>query len=78
MGCTFKSKKIVEDLLEFLAALGIMAKHYGTHYKNNKYIQHDFSIPKSQIKNLKGLLFKNYLPKREDRLSTINPLAGVG
>jgi len=74
MGCTFKSKKLVEDLLIFLGILGIEAKAYGSHYKDNKYLQHDFTIPKSQIKRLKELLVENYLPLKEDRLNTINML----
>ena len=77
MGCTFRSKKIVNDLIELLSDLGINAKSYGTHYKDNKYEQNDFTILKSQIKSLKVLLSDNYLPKREDRLATINTRAGV-
>ena len=77
MGCTFRSKAIVNDLIEFLGKLGITAKSYGTHFKNNKYIQHDFSIPKSQVKKLKDVLEQNYLPKREDRLNTLFSRAGV-
>ncbi len=78
MGCTFRSKKIVEDLIEFLNKFGILAKSYGTHYKDGKYEQNDFTIPKSQVKTLKELLLRNYLPKRQDRLDTINKLAGIG
>lgn len=75
MGSTFKSKKLVDDLIFFLNKSGIKAKHYGSHYKNNKYLQHDFTIPKSQIMKLKGLLEETYLPKREDRLETLYSLA---
>ncbi len=78
MGCTFRSKKIVEDLIELLAELGISAKSYGVYYKNGKYEQNDFTILKSQIKSLKALLSENYLPKREDRLRTIYERAGIG
>jgi len=77
MGCTFRSKALVDDLIVFLAEFGITAKFYGTHYKNGKYVQHDFSIPKSQVKILKEFLEQNYLPKRADRLATINKRAGV-
>lgn len=77
MGCTFKSKLLVDDLILLLDKLGLQAKHYGTHFKNHKYIQHDFSIPKSQVKRLKELLEQNYLPKRQDRLETLFSLAGV-
>jgi len=75
MGCTFKSKELVNDLIEHLEKLDICAKHYGSHFKNNKYIQHDFTIPKSQIKRLKGHLYKSYLPKRKDRLELVDNLA---
>ncbi len=75
MGSTFKSKKLVDDLIFFLNKSGIIAKHYGSHYKNNKYLQHDFTIPKSQIIKLKGLLEANYLPKRKERLETLYSLA---
>ena len=78
MGCTFRSKKIVEDLIEFLRNLGIEARSSGTHYKNNRYEQNDFRILKSQVKTLKELLLRNYLPKRKDRIETINELAGIG
>lgn len=78
LGCTFKSKVLVGDLILFLQEMGIKSKHYGSHYKNNKYLQHDFTIPKSQIKSLKALLLKNFLPKKKDRLETINKLAGIG
>lgn len=77
LGCTFRSKVLVEDLIEFLGKFNITAKSYGTHFKNNKYIQHDFSIPKSQVKKLKDVLEQNYLPKREDRLNTLFSRAGV-
>lgn len=78
MGSTFRSKKIVEDLIEFLADFEIVAKSYGTYYKDDKYEQNDFSIPKSQVKPLKELLLRNYLPKSEDRMNTVNRRAGVG
>lgn len=78
MGCTFRSKMIVNDLIELLLEFGITAKSYGVYYKNGKYEQNDFTILKSQIKTLKALLSQNYLPKREDRLATINKLAGIG
>ncbi len=77
MGCTFRSKKLVDDLINLLAKLDIKAKCYGTHFKNNIYIQHDFSIPKSQVKILKDVLVENYLPKRKDRLNTLFSIAGV-
>lgn len=77
MGSTFKSKKLVEELITLLGKAGIIAKHYGSHYKNNKYLQHDFSIPKSQIIKLKDLLEETYLPKRKDRLNTLYSLLGM-
>lgn len=77
MGATFKSKRIVQDLVEELGKLGILAKNYGFHYKNGMYIQHDFSIPKGEMKKFKDVLEQNYLPKRADRLKTIYSLAGV-
>ena len=77
MGSTFKSKKLIDELIVLLAKADITAKHYGSHYKNNKYLQHDFTIPKSQIVKLKDLLEANYLPKRKDRLETLYSLAGV-
>jgi len=78
MGCTFRSKRLIDDLLILLEKNGVEAKYYGTHLKNGKYIQNDFSIPKSQIKRLKDVLVANYLPKREDRLNLLFSLAGIG
>lgn len=77
MGATFRSKEFVFDLIEILSNYGIVAKHYGTHYKNKKYIQNDFRIPKGQIRKFKDVLESNYLPKRKDRLKTLYSLAGV-
>ncbi|MFH1587903.1 MAG: hypothetical protein ABIA76_01025 [Candidatus Diapherotrites archaeon] len=77
LGCTFRSKKLVLDLLVFLSKLGITARHYGTHYKSKKYEQNDFTIPKNQIKSLKDVLEKNYLPKQDERILAINELAGM-
>ena len=34
MGCTFRSKLIVDDLIELLGKFEIKAKNYGFHYKN--------------------------------------------
>jgi intein/homing endonuclease len=78
LGTTFASKQIVLDLIETFSELDITAKSYGSHYKDNKYIQHDFSIPKTQIKRFKELLEQNYLPKRADRVAHIFKNAGVG
>ena len=72
IGGTFKSKQLVDDLIEFMNELGITAKSYGSHYKSGIYLQHDFTILKSQVKELKALLVANYLPKKEDRLNAIN------
>jgi len=77
IGCTFRSKKLVVELIDYFGKIGITAKHYGIHYKNEIYEQNDFTIPKSQIKRLKGLLTEVYLPKRKDRLKTIYELAGI-
>jgi len=77
MGCTFRSKLLVDDLIWLLGKPGIKAKNYGSHFKENKYIQHGFSIPKSQIKAFKDVLEKNYLPKRKDRVLKLYSLAGV-
>lgn len=77
MGGTFKSKTLVLDLIEELEKLNIHAKHYGTHYKDHQFAQHDFTIPKGQMKKFKELLEKNYLPKRKDRLNALYSLAGV-
>ena len=75
MGCTFKSKLIIDDLIVLLRNLGVEAKNYGFHYKNKRYIQHDFSIPKAQVKRFKDVLEEFYLPKRKDRVQTLHRLS---
>jgi hypothetical protein len=78
MGSTFRSELFVEDLVKLTNLLGIKTKKGGTYIIKEKYPQTDFTIPKSEVKTLKRLLYKNYLPKRKDRLKTINLIAGVG
>jgi len=77
MGSTFSSKQIVVDLVELLVKLDVKAKVGTTNILHGKYYQHDFRIPKSQVKAFKDVLTENYLPKRKDRLETIHSLAGV-
>ena len=74
MGCTFRSERFVVDLVELMNSLGIKAKQGGTYLIKEKYPQTDFRIPKREVKALKDVLSQNYLPKRIDRLKTINDL----
>ncbi|MCR4335797.1 MAG: hypothetical protein NUV57_04645, partial [archaeon] len=60
-----------------LDKLEVKAKIGTVNILHQKYYQNDFRIPKSQVKAFKDVLTKNYLPKRKDRLETINSLAGV-
>ncbi|MBU2476639.1 hypothetical protein KKG83_04165 [Candidatus Micrarchaeota archaeon] len=74
IGCTFRSEKLVNDLVELLNKLGIKSKNHGTYLINNKYPQTDFKIKKSEIKRLKYVLDRNYLPKNPERIRAINML----
>lgn len=75
LGSTFRSEIFVEELVLLLNSLGVKAKKGGTYLIKKKYPQTDFRIPKSEVKTLKRLLYKNYLPKRKDRLKIINELS---
>lgn len=78
LGSTFRSEIFVEELVLLLNSLGIKAKKGGTYLIKQKYPQTDFRIPKSEVKTLKRLLYKNYLPKSKGRLKLVNQIAGVG
>jgi len=77
IGCTFRSQRLVNDLVEMLAKLNIESKNSGTYLIKEKYPQTDFKIKKNQIKRLKYVLDNNYLPKNPDRIKAINLIAGV-
>jgi len=74
LGCTFRSKKFVEDLVVLFNSIGIDAKEGGTYLIKEKYPQTDFRIPKREVKALKDILSQNYLPKNEDRLKAIKEI----
>ncbi len=77
MGGTFRSGKLVDDLIAYFKSVGITAKSSGLHYKDNIYLQYDFRIPKGEIRKLYKLLASKYVPRRRNRLETIIKLAGV-
>ena len=77
LGATFASEGLVDDLIQSLDVLGIRAITYGVHYKNDKYAQYDFKIPKGEVSKLYKLLLPKYPPRRRERLQNIARLAGV-
>lgn len=71
MGGTFRSERFVDDMIRYLARLGIEGKKGRTNILENGYVQNELRIPKSQVLILKEIMKKCYLPKRSKRLDTL-------
>ena len=74
LGCTFRSERFVEDLVELFNLCGVNTVKGGTYLIKEKYPQTDFWIPKKGVKALKNLLTQTYLPKSKDRLKAIDDI----